>query len=153
MRNQKKPQLIQNKISNKCIFACLRPDFCTIYMDKISNIMNITREELQKFENNFRFLVEKYIQYFDQYNLLIFNSKRTSDEDLELKMIQEMLVSIGRILAVTIRTMGDDLFGKALNLYYHYKQIASTGDTDAQSLIKELKPLFANSLSNRIYMN
>ena len=115
--------------------------------------MNITRDELQIFENNFRFLVEKYIQYFDQYNVLIFNVNRTSKEDLELKMIHELLVSIGKILAVTIRTMGDDLFGKALNLYYHYKQIAGSGDPDAQSLIKELKPLFANSLSNRIYMN
>ena len=115
--------------------------------------MNITKEELQKFENNFQYLVDKYIQYFNLYNELIYNTKRTSEEELELKMIHELLVSVGHILAITIRTMGDDLFGKALHLYYQYKQIADSGDTDAQYLIKELKPLFANSLNNRIYMN
>jgi hypothetical protein len=115
--------------------------------------MNNSKDEVKNFENNFKFLVDKYIQFFIFYNQLIDNTKRTYKEELELKMVHELLVSVGHILAITIRTMGDDIFGKALDLYYQYKQIADSGDTDAQCLIKELKPLFANSLNNRIYMN
>ena len=115
--------------------------------------MEITQEELQKFENNFKNLIDKYIEYFNLYNQLIINSRRTTEQNLELKMIHDLLIAIGEILTLAIRTIGDDLFGKAINIYYHYKQIANTGDSDAQFLIKELKPLFANSLNNRIYMN
>lgn len=119
----------------------------------IEYAMQITQEELQNFEKTLRYVVDKYIEYINLYNQLMVNTKRNPEENLELKMLHDLLTSIGEILAIAIRSIGDDLFGKALHLYYHYKQFATKGDVEAQNLIKELKPLLENSLSNRIYMN
>lgn len=115
--------------------------------------MALTKDELEKSENDFRYLIDKYVHYFIIYNQLITKNKRTAEEEQEFLMIHELLLSIGEVLAIAIRALGDELFGNAIDLYYHYKQIANKGNRDAQFLVKELKPLLAISLNSRINMN
>jgi hypothetical protein len=115
--------------------------------------MALKKEELTTFVNNFRYLIDQYVQYFGIYYELLKKSNKTTVEEHEFKLIQELLLSIGEILVIAVRTLGDDLFGKAIDLYYHYKQIAVNGDPKAQYIVNELKPLVNLRLSSRMTMN
>ena len=115
--------------------------------------MALSQEEREKFEEDFRYLVDKYVQFFMIYNQLINKSNRTPEEEQEFVSVHQLLLSIGEVLSVAIQALGDDLFGKAIDMYYRFKEIAGKGDSGAQHLIKELQPIFAASLNSRIYKN
>lgn len=115
--------------------------------------MALSPEERQKFEEDFKYLVNKYVEIFTQYNQLLNKSERSKEEEQEFLAVQKMLLNLGDSLSTAIQTLGDDLFGKAINLYYHYKDEAASGNRDAEELLKELKPLFAASLQSRINKN
>jgi hypothetical protein len=115
--------------------------------------MSLSQEERQKFEKDFRYLVDKYIDYLTQYNSFLLMETRNPEEEKEFKTIQQLLLSIGEVLSMAMQALGDDLFGKAIGLYYEYKEAALGGDINAQRLIKELKPMFEASLNSRINRN
>lgn len=115
--------------------------------------MSLLQEERQKFEQDFRYLIDKYIEYLAQYNSFLVMVTRNSEEETEFQTIKQLLLSIGEVLSMAMQAMGDDLFGKAVGLYYEYKEAAFSGDMDAQHVLKELKPMFEASLSSRINMN
>ncbi|SRR6266542_3227939 len=114
--------------------------------------MSISDEDRKKFETDFKYLVDKYVEFLSVYGKLV-TKERTAEEEKEFLIIQQLLLNIGEVLLIALKSMGDNLFGKALDLYYHYKDVASTGNQEAQSLLNELKPLFAASLKARITKN
>ena len=115
--------------------------------------MAISEEERLKFERDFKYLVEKYIEFLSSYNRMVIKDTRTIEEEKEFQIIQQLLLNIGEVLSVALKSIGDDLFGKALDLYYHYKSMAADGDKDAQDLLEDLKPMLAASLNARINKN
>lgn len=115
--------------------------------------MSISQKEKQKFEQDFRYLVDKYIDYLTQYNNFLLNKTRSIEEETEFQTIQQLLLSIGVVLSMAMQALGDDLFGKAVGLYYKYKEAALAGDIDAQNVLNELKPRFDASLTSRINKN
>ncbi|HEY4786388.1 MAG TPA: hypothetical protein VIH57_10085 [Bacteroidales bacterium] len=115
--------------------------------------MTLSDEEREKFEADFKFLINKYIEFLTYYNQLLCKIVRTPEEEKEFQTIQKLLLAIGEVLSAALRSLGDDLFGKALDMYYHYKDIASTGNKEAEILLNELKPVLAASLSARINKN
>jgi len=114
--------------------------------------MSLTDDERQKFETDFKYLVDKYVEFLSVYNELLIK-ERSVEEEKEFQAVQQLLLNIGEVLFGALKSIGDDLFGKALDLYYHYKDIASKGDEDAQNLLNELKPMLAASLTSRINKN
>lgn len=116
-------------------------------------VMSLSEDERQKFERDFRYLVDKYIEYITQYNRFLLIETRSDDEESEFQTIQQLLLSIGEVLSMAMQALGDDLFGKAVGLYYEYKEAAYAGDTGAQHILKELRPLFEASLNSRINQN
>ena len=114
--------------------------------------MSLSDEEHQKFEQDFKYLVSKYVEFISRYNQLI-TKERSVEEEKEYLAVQQLLLNIGEVLSVALKSMGDDLFGKALDLYYQYKDMATLGDKDAQELLKELKPMLEASLTSRINKN
>lgn len=115
--------------------------------------MSLKDEDHLKFEADFKGLVEKYIEFLSLYNQLLLKPNLTPDEEIEFQVIKQLLLNICDVLSTTLKTLSDELFGKALDLYYYYKGMALQGDNDARSLVNELKPMFANSLRSRISMN
>ena len=115
--------------------------------------MPLSDEERIKFEKDFKYLVDKYIEFLSRYNQLLSKESRSPEEELEFQTIQQLLLTIGEVLSTALSSIGDDLMGKALNLYYHYKDIATSGDKEAQVLLEELKPMLAASLNSRINKN
>lgn len=115
--------------------------------------MPLSQEERKKFEDDFKYLVSKYVEFFSKYNVLLNKQERTQEEEQEFLAVQKMLLDIGEALSTALQTLGDDLFGKAVDLYYNYKDAAGAGDQEAQQLLNELKPLFAASLQSRINKN
>lgn len=128
-----------------------RYDFCNLEA-KISH-MPISEEDNKKFEHDFQYLVDQYITFFSQYSLLINKKNRSFEEEEEFLKVQQLLLSISSILSTTMQSLSDELFGKAIDLYYHYKLNANDGDMFAKQLVNDLKPLFAASLNSRIYKN
>jgi hypothetical protein len=121
-------------------------------MDKFE-VMSLSEEERQKFERDFRYLIDKYIEYLTQYNRFLVKENRSDDEETEFQTVQRLLLSIGEVLSMAMQALGDDLFGKAVGLYYEYKEAAYAGDADALHVLKELKPMFEASLNARINKN
>ncbi len=115
--------------------------------------MSLSDEERKKFEQDFKYLVNKYIEYISHYKQLLGKADLSLEEEQEFQTVQQLLLTIGEVLSTALQSLGDDLFGKAMDLYYHYKDIAATGDKDAQDLLSELKPLLAASLTSRINKN
>lgn len=115
--------------------------------------MSRTEEEQKKFEDDFKYLINKYIEYLAYFSLLISKETRTPQEEQDLQVVQQLLINMGNVLSSALKSMSDDLFGKALDLYYHYKDFAAMGNKDAQHLMKELKPLLAATLNSRINKN
>ena len=115
--------------------------------------MSLSQEDRKKFEQDFRYLVDKYIEYLTQYNEFLAMETRTIDEEKEFQTVQQLLLSIGEVLSMAMQALGDDLFGKAVGLYYEYKEAALFGNVDAQHVVKELKPMFEASLNSRINKN
>jgi hypothetical protein len=115
--------------------------------------MSLSQEERQKFEEDFKYLVGRYVEFFTQYNQLLNKSERSKEEEQEFLAVQKMLLNIGEALSTALQTLGDDLFGKAVDLYYYYKDMAASGNKEVQGLLNELKPLFAASLQARINKN
>ena len=115
--------------------------------------MAISEEDRKKFERDFQYLVDQYISFFSQYNLLINKKDRSFEEEEEFLKVQQLLLSISSILSTTMQSLSDELFGKAVDLYYHYKLNAGDGNLFAQQLVDDLRPLFAASLNSRINKN
>lgn len=115
--------------------------------------MSLSEEERKKFENDFKYLVNRYIEFLSFYNYLLTKENRTTEEEQEFEATQQLLLNIGNVLSAALKSMSDDLFGKALDLYYHYKDFAAMGDKDAQLYLEELKPLLEASLNSRINKN
>ena len=116
-------------------------------------VMSLSEEERKKFEQDFRYLVDKYIECLIQYNQFLVNENRSVVEENEFQTVQHLLLSVGEVLSMAMQTLGDDLFGKAVGLYYEYKEAACAGDISAQYVLKELKPMFDASLNSRITKN
>ena len=115
--------------------------------------MSISEEDRLKFEKDFKYLVDKYIEFLSYYNKMVIKDSRTIEEEKEFQTVQQLLLNIGEVLSVALKSIGDDLFGKALDLYYQYKKLAAEGDKDAQELLENLKPMFEASLNSRINKN
>jgi len=115
--------------------------------------MSLSQEERQKFEEDFKYLVGRYVDIFTQYNQLLTKTERSMDEEQEFLAVQKMLLNIGEALSSALHSLGEDLFGKAVDLYYYYKDIASSGNKEVKDILEELKPLFAASLQSRINKN
>jgi hypothetical protein len=115
--------------------------------------MSLNDGDQLKFEADFRYLVDKYIECLSRYHQLSSKSTLTTQEDREFQILKQLLLNICEILSTTLKSLSDDLFGKALDLYYYYKDMASKGNNDAVELVNELKPLFAASLKARVNMN
>jgi ABC-type transporter MlaC component len=115
--------------------------------------MAISKEDKEKFEQNFSYLVTKYTELLESYTELLGKDGRSEDEEHDLLMAKELLNTIGNVLSVAMQSIGDELFGKAVNMYYHFKEAADAGDTKAQEIICDLKPLFEASLNERINNN
>jgi hypothetical protein len=115
--------------------------------------MPLKKEDQLKFEADFKYLVNKYIEFLSRYSQLLSKPTLTTDEEQELSSLKQLLLNISEVLSATLKSLSDELFGKALDLYYHYKDIALTGDNEALDFVNEMKPLFAASLKARISMN
>ena len=115
--------------------------------------MPISDDDRKNFEENFQYLVDQYISFFTQYNRLITKKERSFEEDEEFLKVQQLLLSISSTLSSSMKSLSDELFGNAIDMYYHYKINASDGNQFAQKLVEDLKPLFAASLNSRIYKN
>lgn len=115
--------------------------------------MPISEDDRKKFEHDFQYLVDQYISFFSQYSILINKNDRSFEEEEEFLKVQQLLLSISSILSTTMQSLSDELFGKAVDLYYHYKVDAGDGNVFAKQLVEDLRPLFAASLSSRIYKN
>jgi hypothetical protein len=115
--------------------------------------MALSQEDRQKFEKDFRYLVDKYIEFLSTYNQLLSCESRTPEQEQQLQSMQKLILNIGEVLSNAMQALGDDLFGKAVDLYYHFKDAALAGDTAAQEVVKELKPMFEATLTSRINKN
>ncbi len=122
-------------------------------IDRKEKVMAISEEDRLKFEKDFKYLVEKYVEFLSYYNRMVIKETRTIEEEKEFQTIQQLLLNIGEVLSIALKSIGDDLFGKALDLYYHYKNMAADGDKDAMELLEDLKPMLAASLNSRINKN
>ena len=81
--------------------------------------MSLSDEEHQKFEQDFKYLVSKYVEFISRYNQLI-TKERSVEEEKEYLAVQQLLLNIGEVLSVALKSMGDDLFGKALDFHAGY---------------------------------
>ncbi len=115
--------------------------------------MTDSEEDKQKFNKDLGYLVEILSELIKQYNDLLLKGELNSEEDEALKTIQEFLLSLGAILPNAISELNEDLYGKSVGLYYAFKEAAINGDPNAQIIIKELKPMFEDSLGERLNMN
>ena len=122
-------------------------------MDENFEMMVLSQEEREKFENDFRYLIDRYIHFFDVYYRLLAKIGRSPEEELEFQTVHQLLLSIGEVLSSAIQSFGDDLFGKSMDIYYQFKQLANEGDRKAQNFIKQMRPILEASLKARINKN
>lgn len=87
------------------------------------------------------------------YNHLKDMSCRTPEEDQQLADIEEKLAQAYPYIDYMKNYFGDIVYKQAIAIYYHIKMKADEGNVEAQKAIKELKPLFEETLRNQIENN
>lgn len=99
--------------------------------------------ELEKVLN----LVYKKIRDFEAL------SHRTSEEEEELKKLQQVVKEAFPLISAAIDIFGNQAFISTVAYYNGLKQQAEKGDQVAQKIIKELAPLYEKALLSQIDQN
>lgn len=115
--------------------------------------MPLSKQEREQIETDFKYLIKKYIESTNVYNSLISKSTLSKVDEKDLEEVRGVIQTLNEVISAAMLSVGNDLFGKAVDMYYHFKETAETGDVQAKKLIKDLKPIFHNSLYMRINNN
>lgn len=80
-------------------------------------------------------------------------SHRTSEEEEELKKLQEVVKEAFPLISTAVDIFGNQAFISTVAYYNGLKQQAEKGDQVAQKIIKGLAPLYEKALLSQIDLN
>jgi len=107
---------------------------------------NAINHELEKFITILNELVPKYARLIKKKNI-------SDEEKTELGDMEHLLIELNSKITRIKNTLDDHLYGHKFDLYYKYKKLANSGDSQAEAKRKHLFDFFNESLKGEELFN
>lgn len=80
-------------------------------------------------------------------------SYRTPDEEEQLKEMRQLLQKVLPVVSRVKNYFGEKAFKQAQAYYYHVKELADEGDSEAKKIYDDLRPLYEDIIRDQITDN
>ena len=112
--------------------------------------MKDEKEFKEKLRTQATILMEKLGPYIERVTELAETKGLSPEEQEELQKLWQVISKARPVIELLADFFGENAYKQSVANYYHMKELAAQGNTEAQKAVEELKPLFEEALKEQI---